>query len=372
MNVGDILVHSTQLTAQSNSTTKEYNFTNNFQFVAPYITKADYAVANLETTLAGNSWREYSGYPAFNTPDSLAVALKGAGFDMLLTSNNHINDSREKGFLRTGELLREMNFDVIGTRTEESQKKYMVKDIKGIKVGFLNYGYESIRQNGKKSLNGVPLADSIAPLVDTFDYDNKQAFYDEVEGSLAAMKNEGAEFFIAYLHWGNEYKIKQNGHQEEIAQYLCELGVDAIIGGHPHVLQPADVIKSEDTGKETFCVYSMGNFISNQRIEFMDIKTGHTEDGVMVNLNIRKYNDGRVSLASVEYIPTWVNCFRENGKRVYEIVPLPVAYNKPEDFRLNKLTTGVANAKNSFERTKSIFEKNTIQINDSYVFGLPW
>ena len=177
-----------------------------------------------------------------------------------------------------------MGFDVIGTRSDEEQKKYLIKDIKGIKVGFINYGYETIRQNGKKALNGVVLDESVAPLVNSFDYDNKQAFYDEVEEILTSMKNEGAEFFVVYIHWGNEYRTKQNSHQEEIAQNLCELGIDVIIGAHPHVLQPADVITSEDTGKKTLCFYSLGNFISNQRIEYMNLKTGHTEDGIMVKL----------------------------------------------------------------------------------------
>lgn len=369
ISVGDILVHSPQLTAAYDSQTGTYDFNNNFRFIAPYIKEADYAVANLETTLAGEEWRKYSGYPSFNTPDSLAEALKNAGFDMMLTSNNHIYDSRVKGFFRTGEVLRQMGFDVIGTRSDEEQKKYLIKDIKGIKVGFINYGYETIRQNGKKALNGVVLDESVAPLVNSFDYDNKQAFYDEVEEILTSMKNEGAEFFVVYIHWGNEYRTKQNSHQEEIAQNLCELGIDVIIGAHPHVLQPADVITSEDTGKKTLCFYSLGNFISNQRIEYMNLKTGHTEDGIMVKINLRKYRDGKVVLHSAEYIPTWVNLYYEGEKRVYEILPLPEAYNNPEDYNLDKISQGVKLAQNSYNRTKEIMDSNKEKIKEFIQFN---
>jgi len=369
ISVGDILVHSTQLTAQYDSQTGTYDFNNNFSFIAPYVKAADYAVANLETTLAGNEWRDYSGYPSFNSPDSLAEALKNAGFDMLLTANNHIYDSRVRGFYRTGQVLRDMGFDVIGTRLKNDEKKYLIKEIKGIKIGFLNYTYETVRQNGKKSINGIVVDDEVAPLINSFDYDNKQAFYDEVEAQLTAMKNEGAEFFVVYIHWGNEYRTKQNSHQEEIAQNLCELGVDVIIGAHPHVLQPADVLYSYDTGKKTLCFYSLGNFISNQRIEFMDIKTGHTEDGIMVKINIRKYRDGKVSLHSAEYVPTWVNMYKEEGKRVYEILPLPAAINKPDEYNLNKINQGVKLAQNSYNRTKEIIDKNRERIIDYIAFG---
>lgn len=373
MSFGDIMVHSTQLTAQYNRETDTYDFSNNFQFIEKHLSASDYAVGNVETTFAGEQVK-YAGYPFFNTPDTLADALKKAGLDLALTANNHIYDTKEQGFKRTLEVLKQKGFDIMGSRLEENEDKFFIKDINGIKVGFINYTYETVRQNGKKSLNGNILPDHIAPLIDSFDYDNKQAFYDEVEESMATMTQQGAEFFIAYIHWGNEYKITQNSHQEAIAQNLCELGIDVILGGHPHVVQPADVLISEDTGNKTFVVYSMGNFISNQRIQFMNnIKTGHTEDGVMINLNINKDSNGEVQLKSIEYMPTWVNMYQEEGRRFYEILPLPEVLSNvdnPEAFNLDKIRSGVSDAQNSYDRTVEIMNRNAEKISEHYSFGV--
>lgn len=369
ISTGDIMVHSTQLTAQYDKGTDTYDFSNNFQFVKKYFESADYAAGNMETTLSGNDGIEYEGYPAFNTPDALADAMKNAGLDLVLTANNHIYDRREHGFFRTGQVLRDKGFDVIGTRTENESDKYFIKDINGIKVGFINYTYENVRQNGKKSLNGNVLSDKVAPLVDSFDYNNIEAFYAEIEQSMADMNQKGAEFYVAYVHWGNEYKTTQNSHQESIAQKLCDLGIDVILGTHPHVIQPADVLISEDTGNKTFVVYSQGNFMSNQRVQFMDMKSGHTEDGVLIKLNIVKEGNNDVELNNIEYFPTWVNMYKIDNKRIYDVVPLPEAINNPTEFNLDKLRSGVNDAKNSYERTKEIINVNYEKINEHYKFG---
>ena len=138
---GDIMVHTPQLKAQYNASTKTYNFDNNFKYVKKYIEKADYSLANLETTLAGNDVYKYSSYPMFNSPDELADALKNAGFDLLSTINNHSYDKGGLGVSRTLEVLKKKGFDTVGTREKESDNDYLIKDINNIKVGFTSYSY---------------------------------------------------------------------------------------------------------------------------------------------------------------------------------------------------------------------------------------
>ena len=154
---GDVMVHSPQLKAQYDSSTKTYNFDNNFKYVKKYIEKADYSLANLETTLAGNDVYPYSSYPMFNSPDELADSLKNAGFDLLSTINNHSYDKSDLGVSRTLKTLKEKGFDTVGTRENESDDDFLIKEINNIKVGFTSYSYGDIK-DGIKYLNGIKVS----------------------------------------------------------------------------------------------------------------------------------------------------------------------------------------------------------------------
>ena len=358
LSVGDIMVHSPQLTAQYNSTSKSYDFTNNFSQLGKYLSAADYTVANFETTLAGDATYDYTGYPRFNSPDALADALKNIGFDMLLLSNNHINDTRDAGFLRTVQVLKDKQFDLIGGKSKSEEKSYFVKEVNGIKIGFLNYGYGTHKDSGKL-INGANVPASIAPLIDTFDYNDKPGLYKEVEDRIKEMKTQGADAIVVYIHWGNEYKLDANSHQKEIAHKLSDLGVDVIVGSHPHVIQKPEIIKSEVSGKTTLCMYSLGNFISNQQTAEPSItmKSGHTEDGVMFSFSIRKYGTGEVVVSYAGYVPTWVHRYKKDGKYVYNIVPLPEGYENPEASGLTNSDDGAKRAKASKERTDDLLKE---------------
>jgi hypothetical protein len=160
LNTGDLLYHERVINSGYDKETKTYNYDTIFNYIAPYVQKADYAVANLEGTLAGNTnGYKYSGYPCFNTPDESVDAAIKAGFDLMLTANNHTYDTKTTGFHRTQQVLQEKNVDYIGTRTDESQKTYIVKDINGIKVGMVCYTYQSgVNSNGTKKLNGISMS----------------------------------------------------------------------------------------------------------------------------------------------------------------------------------------------------------------------
>ncbi len=307
VNTGDILIHSPLLTAAKEG--NNYDFSPLYRQVSDYFNRADLAIANLEVTLGGPEAGNYRGYPAFNTPDSLIDYVQAAGVDMLLTSNNHCYDTGLAGLKRTARVLKEKNMPFIGTSDSAADKLYTVKDVNGIKIGMACYTYENVSQGaGTKSINGRVVKGEGVDLIASFSYDNLPAFYTEAQNVIADMKQNGAEAVVFYMHWGNEYQIKQNNWQTQIAQKLCDLGVDVIVGGHPHVIQPIELLTSTDGSRKTVCLYSMGNSVSNQRLDqlYSDCPTGHTEDGMLFYYTFQKYSDGTVKLAGVDIIPAWV------------------------------------------------------------------
>ncbi len=347
---GDLLIHDPVFKGVLQSD-GSYDFTDIFTTVKPYFEEYDLMVANLEVTLAGDS-RAYSGYPIFNCPDSIVDAAVSGGIDMLLTANNHTYDTGFDGLVRTMEVLKEKSVPFLGTRQTESDSLYTIKEINGIKIGMVCYTYSTTTSDGRKALNGNVLKTEAGPLVNTFDYYKLDEFYAEAKSVINEMKQKGAEATMIYIHWGNEYVRKPNSYQTTMAQEICNMGYDVIIGGHPHVLEPIETLKSEN-GHETVCLYSTGNTVSNQRKERMDSDnySGHTEDGIILGVTFDKYSDGKVVLSDVSVLPLWVDMTRVNGKNQYKIIPLDI--NFVEDW--DKLVmTKVSSAKLSFNRTMKI------------------
>jgi len=362
---GDILMHYPIIKtgAQGDG---NYDFGSIFMYFDDYVAKADYAAANLETTLSGlDNGYPYQGYPRFNCPDGIVDSLKDAGFDILLTANNHTFDTGEKGFLRTLAVIDERGLARIGTNADAAEPKYTVQEVNGIRIGMLCYTYET--EDGdpeRKSLNCLPVTETAAPLINTFHYARLEDFYSELEGHLAAMEGEGAEATVLFIHWGNEYQLQENEIQREMAQRICDLGVDVIVGGHPHVIQPVDLLTSQtDPEHQTVCLYSMGNAVSNQRLERIPSGKGYTEDGLLFQVTFAKYSDGTVLLESADILPTWVNLTtgEESGKTAYEIIPLDKSV---EDWKTAFTLTDreFAQAEKSYARTMSIVEAGLEEI----------
>lgn len=358
---GDVLIHIPVYTAAK--TADGYNFDNIFTYTESLIEDCDYFVANLETTLAGTGVA-YSGFPRFNSPDAIADSLKKAGVDCLLTANNHTFDKNNAGVIRTQEVIKEKGFDYTGTRLNEDGRKFIISDVNGINFGFICYTYETPSSEGRKSLNGLTVDTATAPLINSFKPDNPEPFYEELKAEMKKMKKKGAEVITVYMHWGEEYQLSPNNKQKEIAQKLCDMGVDVIIGGHPHVVQPVDLLTSSNGKHKTVCVYSMGNVLSNQRRAYMGLKTGHTEDGLTFEMTFSKYSDGKVVFESVKSIPTWVHVYSSGGKKVYNIVPLSKNMDeKAESLGLNKSGEGLSQAKASYERTMALVKEGTDKCN---------
>ena len=357
---GDVLMHMPVV-----NTTKVsggYDFTPIFQYLDDYSAAADYAVANLETTLAGlDNGYAYSGYPCFNCPDEIAFDLQEAGFDMILTANNHCYDTRTVGLKRTVQTVRGLGLETLGTHASADDTKYTVQEINGIKVGMLCYSYATADEYpDRASMNGILTSEDAKGLINYFDYDNLTGFYNEVSGYIDAMEAQGAQAVVMYIHWGEEYQLQANSNQTTVAQGLCDLGIDVIVGGHPHVVQPVDLLSSTtDPDHKTVCLYSMGNAISNQRRDLMNLNTGHTEDGVLFSFTFAEYSDGTVRLDSVELLPTWVWM----GSNSYRIIPLDTnvadwgsAFNLGSD--------GVASAKASYDRTMKLVAEGIQESNE--------
>ena len=292
--IGDVMCHNTNYLAAYNSSTKAYDFTPAFVNVEKHIKKADIAIGNLETTFTGSEVG-YSGYPTFNSPEQLGIALKNIGIDVLSTANNHCMDKGSKGIINTLDNLDKIEINHAGTnRSKEEQDTILVKDVNGVKIAFIAFTYGT---------NGIKIPEGKEYLVNLIDKD----FMKE---QIDLAKKQSPDIICASMHWGIEYAQKQNKEQEELAEFLFKSGVDIIIGNHAHVIEPMEkrtITLDDGTQKDAFVVYALGNFISGQVKE-------HTKSTAILDMNItKKGENGKISIDSVDYIPVY--CY-DRGKGV--------------------------------------------------------
>ncbi len=317
MAVGDIMFHRAQIDAAYDKETKTHDFSYSYQFVKDILSSADLAIGNLECPLAGPG-RPYSvaNGKSFNAPDSAAIALKEAGFDVLSTINNHSHDRRLAGLLRTIDTLREAGIVCAGTRKDADEPRFFMTDLQGIRVGVTAYSY----------------GDKNADYANLYARSNTQKALETIGQTVIEMREAGAEIVILFIHWGSEYQRKPTGQQTKLAHVLCEAGVDIIFGSHPHVLQPVDILTSE-SGHRTIVAYSLGNFISNQRTRF-NPKFKYTEDCMILNVSVTKPFGENAYVSGVAYLPTWTMMYTSGGKRHYTVLPIEKALAKPEAYDL--------------------------------------
>ncbi|MCB6992768.1 CapA family protein [bacterium 210820-DFI.6.37] len=326
--VGDVMSHSPQTTAQYDASEGKYNYDNNFKYVKDYIESADLALCNVETTFAG---KPYTGFPYFSAPDALATALANAGFDVGITSNNHMADKGLDGILRTKEVLEKKGLATVGSVMEEDEPRYLIQEVKGVKVGIVAYTYETGSGSGSVSINGSVVSDEVAAHINSFNFNTLDEDLDKIKTAIDGAKDAGAEIIIAYYHWGEEYQREANQFQKKLAQKTVDLGADIIFASHPHVLQGAEYLTPSDSqlqDKKVPVFYSMGNFISNQRSETLGNR--YTEEGLMAQVSLT-YKEGEgITDLSMSGIPTWVDKYYSGGKQVYEIIPLDEGVNENE------------------------------------------
>ena len=344
VSLGNLIIHQSQINGAKNE--NGYDFSPSFQYIKEMVSEADISLGILEGALAGG---EPTGYPIFNSPDEVIDSLRDTGIDVVNYANNHIYDYDDEGLQRTIEITKEKGLDVLGVKSTEEEKSYLVKEVDGVKIGFASYVFETAAVNGYKTINSNPVSINSENLINTFNYNDLESFYNRIASEISAMKAEGVEFIIASMHWGEEYNTYIEATQNEIAKKLNELGVDIILGGHPHVIQPYEIICNE-SGHSTFVIYSQGNSLSNQSEQ--EIGVAESEDGIMIKFTLEK-KDGNVSLKEYKIIPTWV--YKEekgDGTYYHKIIPVEEALANPKEYGIN--SDVYARLENSLNRTKSI------------------
>lgn len=226
-----------------------YSFDRMYERVSDEISSADIAYLNQET-ICGGTQLGLQSYPTFNSPYEILDSVAAAGFDWISTSSNHSMDVGEEGILSQLSHLEELP-QLIQTGTNASAdeaKEYKVIEKNGVKIGLLSYTY---------GLNGFALPDGKEYLVNLIDEDRIREDMKEM--------NQISDVQVVSMHWGVEYQFEENEEQRALAQLLSDEGADVIIGTHPHVLQPMEVLKGEE-GNETLVMYSLGNFVSAQDV----------------------------------------------------------------------------------------------------------
>lgn len=291
--VGDAMQHGPQIRAAARAD-GSFDYSSCFTLLEDDIRSADFAVANLECPLGG---KPYSGYPLFSAPDDYARQLKASGFDLLVTANNHCMDSGKSGALRTVEALDGMGMAHVGTYASADERKErmpLIKDVNGIKTAFLAYTYDT---------NGLPVVKPV--VVDMIDREL-------IAGDVEKARKAGAELVCVCMHWGNEYEMLPSKSQKSLAGFLREIGVDLIIGSHPHVVQPMEMDYSAGHGTGCATVYSLGNFISNQN----DV---NSRGGAMARVQITRYEDRPVV---TDVLAKLFFCQKpEYGRGNYRLIP---------------------------------------------------
>ena len=310
MFVGDIMNHSPQIKAAYRRANQTYDYSEYFKYVKPFFQKADFVVGNLETTLG---IKPYSGYPQFSAPPALAVACREAGINVLMTANNHSCDKHKKGIVNTLDILDSLKIFHTGTfrnKTEKDSLTPLIIEKNGIKLAILNYTYGT---------NGISIPKPAkVNMIDTtaIKYDIKQA----------RLKNP--DEIIVFLHWGQQYKNHPNNQQKKLVAFLHKNDINIIIGAHPHVIQDVDYEQDYLNNRTLITVYSLGNFISNQR--------PFPRDGSMiVDFTIIKNQDGKLRIDGFNTIPTWVYKYSYDNSLHYEILPIEDFKLRPDYFKKN-------------------------------------
>jgi len=313
---GDLMGHMPQHNA-AKMADGSYDYSPCFRYVADYIRSADMAIVNLEVPLAG---KPYSGYPQFSAPESLAGDARDAGFDIMMTANNHCMDRGQRGLERTLRALDTLGIPHLGTYRDTTQYETehpMIVERNGFRIALLCYTYGT---------NGIEVKHpNVVNMIDTA----------MMARDLRVARERGAEYVITLIHWGIEYATRCNWSQETTARWLLEHGSDAVIGGHPHVVQnfTLDAIPGNNRYPE-IVVYSMGNLVSNQR----DM---NTDGGIMVELTLtRRYEMSQTGEArryiaqECRYMPYWVHRGTVDGLYQYYIVPSTDAVDHPDEYQI--------------------------------------
>lgn len=269
-----------------------YDFHENFDYVKPWFKKADLVIGDFEGTISKDHY--LAGYPLFNAPGEVMDAIKDAGYQVLDLAHNHILDSQLEGVISTADVIEKAGITPIGVYAHEARDKapLVIKEVNGIKVAFLAYSY---------GFNGIE------EYISKEDYNNylSDLNEDKMKAEIERAEKE-ADITVVMPQMGIEYQLEPTEEQKILYHKMIDWGADLIFGGHPHVVEPAETVEKD--GDKKLIIYSMGNFLSNQRIETMQDEENAkwTERGVLMDVTIKK-KAGKTTIETAEAHPTWVN-----------------------------------------------------------------
>ena len=294
---GDMLYHDI-IYISAKKADGTYDFHENFEYVKPWLKQADLVLGDFEGTV--NKDHYLAGYPLFNAPGEVMDAIKDAGYQVLDLAHNHILDSQIEGVVSTADAIEKAGMTPVGVYTHESRDKapLVIKEVKGIKVAILAYSY---------GFNGIEQS------ISQEDYNRYLSDLDEekMKAEIERAEKE-ADITIIMPQMGVEYQIEPTEEQKKLYHKMIDWGADIIFGGHPHVVEPAETVEKD--GDKKLIIYSMGNFISNQRIETMqDVENAKwTERGVLMDVTIKK-KSGKTTIETAQAHPSWVSRTPKGG-----------------------------------------------------------
>ena len=294
--VGDVMGHSPQISSAFDEKTQTYNYHDVFESVKPLFNLADITIANLEVTLGGEP---YTGYPQFSSPDALVDAVIDAGVDVFVTANNHTVDRRKAGILRTIDVLNKKGIPFAGSYADAQQRDTtypLMLEHNGIRLALLNYTYGT---------NGIPVpSPTIVNLIDTA----------QIRTDYQRAQQLKADEVIVCIHWGNEYQRTPSLEQLKLTRFMHNIGIRLVIGSHPHVIQRMEASFDTDSTEGRVAVYSLGNFVSNQRPRYRN-------GGAIAAINIVKEN-GKTRITDAAHALVWVHTPVVDGKKKYRVLPV--------------------------------------------------
>jgi poly-gamma-glutamate capsule biosynthesis protein CapA/YwtB (metallophosphatase superfamily) len=341
--IGDIMGHDEQIWSAENRETHLYNYDDVFQYIKPVIAGADIAIANFEVTLGGPP---YTGYPQFSSPADLAVACKNAGIDYLVTANNHAADRGKKGIISTINKLDSIGIPHTGTFLNSSCRDSLTPLMihkNGTSIALLNYTF---------STNGIIVPEPV--IVNMLDKEL-------ITRDINEAKDKNADIIILFLHWGTEYDTIPSKTQTDLAIYFQSIGADMVIGSHPHVLQKMVRTKNNVTGNNDVVIYSLGNFVSNQR-------KPKTDGGSMVRIELTRTGE-KYNISNAGYYLTWVYAPIEKYRKKFFILPCSLFENKPDFFDKPE---AYLHMKKFISDSRKLFNEQNINIKEYIFDGNLW
>ena len=341
--IGDVMGHDEQIWSAENRETHLYNYDDVFQYIRPVISEADISIANFEVTLAGPP---YTGYPQFSSPVDIAVACRNAGIDYLVTANNHAADRGKKGITGTINRLDSVGIPHTGTflnsACRDSLSPLMIYK-NGTSIALLNYTF---------STNGIIVPEPV--IVNMLD---KELITKDVNKA----KDKKADIIILFLHWGTEYDTIPSRSQTDLAKYFQSIGVDLVIGSHPHVLQKMTLTKNEVSENENVVVYSLGNFVSNQ-------SKPKTDGGSMVKVEFTKKGE-KYAVSDAGYYLTWVYTPILKYRKKFFVLPCSQFENKPDFF---DKSDSFLKMKKFIGESRKLFNQQNIDVKEYIFAGSAW